>query len=149
MKISRAFFSSHSSPLHRILVLGMMLPIFANGVIREVQDEFTKAFPFLKIEFFRNTDSLRQMRHAGQTQVPGNSTIRQAWTSFKEEGMMEVLDTTTVHDLETGFRERFGLSVHVFRKSGNLWIETTMTENWTLKQQNEHGMEISKPFSRS
>ena len=89
------------------------------------------------------------MRHAGHTQVPGKSTNRQAAPSFKEECMMEVLDTTTVHDLETGFRERFGLSVHVFRKSGNLWIETTMTENWTLKQQNEHGMEISKPFSRS
>jgi hypothetical protein len=31
----------------------------------------------------------------------------------------------------------------VFRKSGNLWLETTMTDDWTLQQQNDHGYEIS------
>ena len=149
MKISRHFLISHCTRCHRNLALGMMLPIFANSMVRDVQEEFTKAFPFLKIEFFRNSDSLRRERHAGQKQVPGNSSLREAWTSFKEEGEMEVLETTTVHDLESRFLQRFGLAIHVFRKSGNLWIETTMTENWTLKQQNEHGMEISKPYIRS
>ena len=41
------------------------------------------------------------------------------------------------------FKDQFSLAVQVFRRSGNLWLETTMTDNWTLRQQNEHGREIS------
>jgi len=48
-----------------------------------------------------------------------------------------------VIDLEKMFKNRFNLSAQVFRKSGNLWLETTMTDNWTLLQQNNHGREIS------
>jgi hypothetical protein len=48
-----------------------------------------------------------------------------------------------VKDLEKIFKDQFSLAMQVFRKSGNLWLETTMTDNWTLQQQNEHGREIS------
>ena len=48
-----------------------------------------------------------------------------------------------VNELEKIFKDRFNLAVQVFRKSGNLWLETTMTDNWTLQQQNNHGGEIS------
>ena len=51
----------------------------------------------------------------------------------------------TVGELEKLFRERFGANIQVSRKSGTLWLETTMTDNWTLKQQNEHGRELSSP----
>ena len=47
------------------------------------------------------------------------------------------------NELEKIFKDQFGLAVQVFRKSGNLWLETTMTDNWTLQQQNNHGKEIS------
>ena len=48
-----------------------------------------------------------------------------------------------VNKLENIFKDQFNLAVQVFRKSGNLWLETTMTDNWTLQQQNNHGREIS------
>jgi hypothetical protein len=37
----------------------------------------------------------------------------------------------------------YGLSVQVFRKSGNVWLETSATDNWTLRQQNNEGAELS------
>jgi len=49
----------------------------------------------------------------------------------------------TVKELEKIFEDRLGLSVLVYRKSGNLWLEPTMTDNWTLAQQNENGRQIS------
>jgi hypothetical protein len=49
----------------------------------------------------------------------------------------------TVIELEKTFEEMLGLSVLVYRKSGKLWLETTMTDNWTLAQQNENGRQIS------
>jgi hypothetical protein len=48
-----------------------------------------------------------------------------------------------VNELENIFQQKFSLSAQVFRKSGNLWLETTMTDNWSLLQQNNHGREIS------
>jgi hypothetical protein len=38
--------------------------------------------------------------------------------------------------------------VQVSRKSGTLWLETTMTDSWTLGQQNEHGRELSTPATK-
>jgi hypothetical protein len=49
----------------------------------------------------------------------------------------------TVTDFENALMDQFGLSAQVFRRSGNLWLETTITDYWTLKQQNEHGREIT------
>ena len=32
-------------------------------------------------------------------------------------------------------RDRFGLHVQVFRRSGKTWLQTIRTDNWTLGQQ--------------
>ena len=48
-----------------------------------------------------------------------------------------------VEELERILKKDFGLRAQVFRKSGNLWLETTMTDGWTLAQQNYHGKELS------
>ncbi len=59
------------------------------------------------------------------------------------EGELEIDGTMTVNMLESKLFEQFGLSVQVSRKSGNLWLETSLTNHWTLKEQNDHGREIS------
>jgi hypothetical protein len=51
---------------------------------------------------------------------------------------------TTVRVLEQLFLEQFGILAHVLRKSGNSWLETTKTEDWTLKRQNDEGKELSQ-----
>ena len=56
---------------------------------------------------------------------------------------MEVKNGMTVAELEGKFRNEYGLEVQVSRKSGLLWLETTMTDNWSLEKQNEHGRDIS------
>jgi hypothetical protein len=64
-------------------------------------------------------------------------------TPSMHEGAIQLSDNMTVSNLEDTFSDRFGLQVQVFRKSGNLWLETTKTDAWTLKVQNDHGREIS------
>jgi hypothetical protein len=61
----------------------------------------------------------------------------------KDSGFVGVDESMTVLELENAFMDEFGLCVQVFRKSGNIWLETTMTDHWTLKQQSDHGREIS------
>ena len=41
------------------------------------------------------------------------------------------------------FAKEFDLFIQVFRRSGNLWLETTATDNWSLHHQNEQGRELS------
>jgi len=64
---------------------------------------------------------------------------------LKKSGELELNDEMTVGELENSFLEKFWLNVQVSRRSGNLWLETTMTDKWTLKQQNDHGRELSEP----
>lgn len=53
-------------------------------------------------------------------------------------------DEMTVGELEQKFKEQFDLNVQVFRKHGNSWIETTVTDNWSLQKQNEEGRVLSE-----
>ncbi|MNF16790.1 hypothetical protein D3C80_2199700 [compost metagenome] len=45
--------------------------------------------------------------------------------------------------VEKDFWEKLGLSAQIFRKSGNLWIETSLTDDWTLARQNDEGFQLS------
>ena len=66
---------------------------------------------------------------------------------LKSDGEVELHDAMTVGELENAFFTQFGLSVQLSRRSGNLWLETIMTNSWTLKQQNEHGRELTEHIS--
>jgi hypothetical protein len=49
----------------------------------------------------------------------------------------------TVASLEQEFLEKAGLKVKVYRRFCNVWIETTLTNDWTLEQQNTEGKLLS------
>jgi len=46
--------------------------------------------------------------------------------------------------LEEEFLEKTGLRVRVYRRFCNVWIETTLTNDWTLEQQNSEGKLLSE-----
>jgi hypothetical protein len=62
---------------------------------------------------------------------------------LKKPGALRIEEEMTVGELEKEFLESFGMLVQVSRRSGTIWLETTMTDNWTLSRQNEHGRELS------
>jgi hypothetical protein len=126
-----------------IKTTGMILKIEPDKTIALIQQQFNTAFPFLKIEFLKNGKTLQRM-YPTQQLVNKEATLAAARLT-SVQGELLVADTMTVKELEQDFFDSFGLTVQVFRKSGRLWLETTMTDNWTLKQQNQHGKEISAP----
>ena len=118
------------------------MKIFGERLINEVQKDFTSGYPFLKIEFFKN-GAVRQDRYSAKQKIDHQKKLKYAWYWKKDEGDLEIKDAMSVLELENAFIDQFGLSAQVYRKSGNVWLETTMTDNWTLKQQNDHGREIT------
>ena len=120
----------------------MNLHISEDSLIKEVQEEFNRVYPFLKIEFFDKAHGYRQPS-AGNFRFDPKQRIMEAGKKGFRKGDIELGDKMTVYELEKKLQDLFCLSAQVMRKSGNIWLETTMTDNWTLKEQNEHGKEIS------
>lgn len=114
------------------------MKITNHKAIAEIQKEFASLYPFLKLEFFKNAHNVFE----------GNSrremVFRKEITHLSKEGEILVSDNMTVEQLEQEFKNQFGLNVQVFRKHGNSWIETTVTDNWTLQKQNEEGKVLSE-----
>ncbi len=109
--------------------------------ILDIQDEFNAVFPYLKMEFFsrphkNNEGSARKLMLRTQ-QTLGECRTRHV------QGELKINPEMTVLDLEQGFNEMYGLNIQVFRKSGKVWLETTVTDGWTLDEQNRQGEELS------
>jgi len=118
----------------------MKIRITPTRLISEVQEEFNALFPYLKLEFFRSRGY--QSGPVANHIIPHNRRIGDCQAAITD-GTIEINKNMKVKELEKIFKDLFRLNVQVFRRSGNLWLQTTMTDEWTLQNQNEHGMEIS------
>jgi hypothetical protein len=108
--------------------------------IYELQQEFAAFYPYLRLDLFHHQHSDITGR---PVKIIARSSLLEA-AGLKEEGSMDISDIMTISELESSMKEKFGLIVQVIRQSGSIWLETTMTDDWTLKQQNDHGRELSK-----
>ncbi|HTI90179.1 MAG TPA: hypothetical protein VL727_06290 [Puia sp.] len=107
------------------------LPLFT-----EVQAEFNKRYPFLKIELQFN---------------PGENTVNVSQNTGSGAGdfltrQIGLNDNMTIPDLVEALQQYFGRPVTVFRKSCFTWMETIMSREWSLRQHNDHGREVSTRF---
>jgi len=119
----------------------MHLHIAPNRLISDIQKDFNEVFSFLKIEFFK-TRSFSRSDFMAQQIIPSQRKIGDGQLAISD-GVIEIAEKMKVKELEKIFKDQFNLAMQVFRKSGNIWLETTMTDDWTLQQQNDHGREIS------
>jgi hypothetical protein len=119
-------------------------------LIKDVQDEFTRIYPFLKIDFTKGKGQTRLTRSASAPEILASAPGEEALTrDIAQKLLWEELgltDDTKINEVELLLQYQFGLPAQVLRKSGNLWLETRMTQHWTLRQQNDHGYEIDLGF---
>jgi hypothetical protein len=137
------FFSYYyqiSEALNKLIKYKIVITVKRDSRVEDIQDQFTAAFPFLRVEFlktFSNTRAERKTKYARPhdsfKRIPG----------FIDEGKIDMYATQTIATVENNFKEHLGVSAQVFRRSGDIWIETTLTEDWTLEQQNKIGEQIT------
>jgi len=124
--------------------------IATQRLIKEVQEEFTRAYPFLKIDFTKGRDQGRTTRGGASANVPSSAPGEDEVARDVAQKLLwqelGLCDDMKINEVEVLLQYQFGLPAQVLRKSGNLWLETRMTQHWTLRQQNEHGYEIDKGF---
>lgn len=112
------------------------LSIGNQDTIAGISGQFNKHFPYLKIECFKKphrfgTGSRKKDMYPSSEKIIAIRKIKPTEISFTP--------STTVNQLEKLFEKKLGLHIQVFRKSGNIWLETSATDHWTLRQQNEEG----------
>ena len=112
--------------------------------ISTLQKEFNKSFPFLKIEFF--SEPCIKGKGNSKDKIISTNEILNRFQSKKQFRKIAFTKQTSVSELEENFLTKFGICMQVFRKSGNVWLETTSTDDWTLEQQNEEGRSLAQHF---
>ena len=96
----------------------MEIRIEAGELFEEIQKKFCERFPYLKIECLCN-DNLAQKKL--------NSCIG---------CVINITKDTTVAAIVKQFTSLLDIPVKVLRKANNLWIETSLSDSWTLEKQN-------------
>lgn len=104
--------------------------------IHTIKEKFNTFFPYLRIELFKSA-----------TNVSGISEKNLPLEEFRLNGNTDTIvisPNMTVFDLEMRFKNIYGLMAQIYRKSGKIWLETTVTDSWTLEEQNKQGESLSK-----
>lgn len=99
-----------------------------------VQEEFSKLFPHLKIEFLgkpNKTGSPASTKIYKSSNTLGDCRIKHT------SGELTITPNMTAADLKQILSDKFGLSIALYRKSGSDWVETTDNNKLSLQEQNE------------
>ena len=107
--------------------------------LKEIQQEFSSLFPYLKVEFYSRKHSEFGGSHKRDQLHPDQ--LVQDIRTIHNEGDIAIDPNMTVLVFEQLFEDKFGLHVQVFRKSGNIWIQTSVTDYLTLEMQNRKALQ--------
>ena len=119
----------------------MNIEINSQKTIAELQRIFNEEFPYLKIEFFTQPH-LKGKATSNQYLVNRQKSLGE-FASVQRTGSIAIAGDMKVSALEKIFNDHYGLYVQVYRRSGNIWLETTATDDWTLDTQNEEGRDFT------
>jgi molybdopterin converting factor small subunit len=121
-----------------------ILQISPKDTIRSVQERFSSWYPYLRLNFFKRA----RKSHSSQISFSPEVSMAEINNKFVDANY-ELEENTTVGMLEKSLFEISGLPVQVFRRSGNLWLETRLTDHLTLNQQDNLGREISQESNQT
>jgi hypothetical protein len=115
----------------------MQLLIKNEKTLSEIQQEFNALFPYLKLEFFSRLHGPGKPSRL-KFKLPVQKKIGDL-RKLNTPDVIKILPEMTVAKLEQLLGNELGLGVQVFRKTGGIWLETILTDTWTLDEQNMQG----------
>ena len=117
----------------------MKLELNDNTSLMQIQEKFNKAFQYLWINFYYT--NFNNTSNAASEKI--SEDIKLKSLIYNTGAKVINLDkNTSIYQLENDFWKILGLKVKVFRKSGNVWVETIFTGNWSLERQNAEENQI-------
>ncbi len=108
---------------------------------RNLQEEFWLTYPYLKIEFQKYQLTFEGDIIRTEKLLPEEKMIR--YSRKSQPTTINIGADRTVLQVIRDFENQLYLKFLIQRRSGNSWIETTLTTDWTLEQQNREGRLLS------
>ena len=103
--------------------------------IADINSAFSQLYPHLKLGFYKKEhdhfEGSEPKFEYGQDATLGSINPEMA------EGKIPHFGEMSVDEFEQKWQDLFGLHVQVFRKSGEVWLQTSKTDFWTLNKQEE------------
>lgn len=118
------------------------LLISDNKQLKEIKAAFNAKFPHLKIEFFAEDHSTGEA--SSYKSMFDDELYMKDIRTVQAEGELSINGHIKTGSLENSFKEHFGVNVQVWRRAGNIWLQTTTTDAWTLSEQERTGAEYDK-----
>jgi len=119
----------------------MNLLIDSELTISIIQKNFNEVYPFLKLEFLDTLHIRSKFSFKSIKLSPDNKLKILTGYDIKEQ--ININYERTILEVERDFFEKLVIFVRIYRRTGKVWVETSLTDNWTLKQQNEEGKQLS------
>lgn len=115
----------------------MKLSINKKTKIKEVQKIFSEIYPFLKVEFYKKPHGENELSSV-KDRISPEKVISEVG-KLKSTAVIDINEDRTVADLEAEFYKKLGIALQVSRRTGKIWIETSLTDHRSLGMQNEQG----------
>ena len=127
-------FQIYATLYQQNIITLMELHLAPDRTVGTVQIEFSESFPGLKIVFFSKPHKAFK-GSAAKFLVQDKDMLLKELSPNIKTGHLLIEHSTPVCQLEQLFEEEYGLHAQVFRKSGKTWLETSVTDDLTLEQQ--------------
>lgn len=108
----------------------------------QIQEEFNQQFPGLKIHFFRKSHG-KYKGSSDEDMLPNESLIGEI-RHVHETKEFSINPKDSVAKIESMFHDIYGLNAQIYRRSKELWLQTSSTDDWTLEKQNLKGIHSTK-----
>jgi hypothetical protein len=115
----------------------MYLHIHNNRTLKELQDDFSSAFPYLRLEFF----SKPHKRNAASSEKNKLNPFLQVVTirNHHRNGAIEIKETQTAGEVEQQLQKEYELPVQIYHFTKAGWLLTDIADIATLQELNEQG----------
>ena len=114
------------------------MKIYLNKTIAEIKKDFNTFFPGLSLSFYKKPHKERE-GSSPKEEISEDMAITNI-VDFADEEYIEINPDMSVMEFESNMQEKYKLSIQVFRKSKDLWLQTSATDHWSLNLQNEKGL---------
>ena len=118
----------------------MLLHLDPHTRIRQLNRLLALQFPFLKLEIYQQKTKMQP-----PVKMSEQATLADL-NRFFLPGVLTINSHDTVADVERRFMADHKLQTQVLRKSGDVWLLTTHTDNLAIETQNNMGSAASRPI---
>ncbi len=104
--------------------------------LKEIKTVFSSYYPYLRLEFYSVPHKMFEA--SAEKDILPDDVQLQTFKAGHTDGIIDIMPTEKVADLEREFQVRFDLPAQVLRLEHGEWMQTTGMDSFSLKDVNEY-----------